>query len=105
MLEAQGLLEAAGVRLDAVAAVGGGARSRFWMQLLAHVLGRPVIRYAGSEKGPAFGAARLARLALTGEAAGEVCAKPPILDVLEPDPALHAAYAERFPAFAASTAP
>ena len=106
LLEAQ---ELAGARRrassHAVAAVGGGARSRFWMQLLAHVLGRAGrSAIAGSEKGPAFGAARLARLALTGEPAGEVCAKPPVLDVLEPDPALHAAYAERFPAFQASIA-
>lgn len=99
LLEAQGLIKAAGVRLGPVAVVGGGARSRFWMQVLAHVLGRQVIRHAGGEKGPAFGAARLARLALTGEAPGAVCVKPQVLDVLEPDPALHAHYTERFQAF------
>jgi len=96
LLEARHLLEAAGVRLDRVAAVGGGARSRFWMQLLAHVLGLPVIRYAGSEKGPAFGAARLARMALTDEPAAEVCIMPAVLDALQPDAALTAAYVERF---------
>jgi len=100
LLDARRRLETAGLRLSAVAAVGGGARSRFWMQLVAHVLGRPVVRYRGSETGPAFGAARLARMALTGAAPGAVCRKPPILDVLEPDPALHAAYAERFERFA-----
>jgi xylulokinase len=99
LVEAQHCLEAAGIRLGAVAAVGGGARSRFWMQIVAHALGRPVIRYAGSATGPAFGAARLARLALTGEPPDDVCAKPPILDVLDPDPALHAVYCERFEVF------
>jgi xylulokinase len=69
------------------------------MQILAHALGREVIRHAGGESGPAFGAARLARLALTGEAPGAVCVKPRPLDVLEPDPTLHALYAERFEAF------
>jgi xylulokinase len=98
-MEAQVCLEAAGIRLESVAAVGGGARSRFWMQLLAHGLGKPVVRYSGSEKGPAFGAARLARLALTRERPEAWCAKPPVLDVLEPDPALHAAYHERFERF------
>lgn len=99
-MDAQRCLESAGVGVEAeLAAVGGGARSRFWIQLIAHALGRPVIRYAGSEKGPAFGAARLARMALTGETAGDVCAKPAILDVAEPDAALHAAYAERFDGF------
>jgi xylulokinase len=38
-------------------------------------------------------------MTLTGEAAAEVCVRPPILDVLAPDPALTAAYAERFAAF------
>jgi xylulokinase len=99
VLDAQEALEAAGQRFGAVATVGGGARSRFWMQLLAHVLGRPLTRYAGSETGPAFGAARLARLALTGELPQAVCSKPPTLDVFEPDPALHAAYRDRFEAF------
>lgn len=99
-LEARRLMEAAGVRLEKVAVVGGGARSRFFMQLVANVMGLPTVRYRGSEKGPAFGAARLARLALTGEAPADICVKPPVLDVLEPDPALTAAYAERFEAFA-----
>jgi xylulokinase len=97
--EAQELLDAAAVSPERVAVVGGGARSRFWVQLLAHILGRPLVRYAGSENGPAFGAARLARIALTGETARDVCRKPSVLDVLEPDLALTDAYAERFEAF------
>ena len=96
LLEARNLLELAGVKLSSVAVVGGGARSRFWMQLLSHVLGLPVLRYRDSGTGPAFGAARLARMALTGEPARDVCTKPPVLDGLQPDPALTAAYAERF---------
>jgi xylulokinase len=98
--EAQECLAATSLRSGPVAAVGGGARSRFWMQLLAHCLDRPVLRYAGSEKGPALGAARLARMALTGEKPAEVCRKPAVLDVLEPDRALAGAYAGRFEAFA-----
>jgi xylulokinase len=56
----------------------------------------PVLRLAGSDKGPAFGAARLARLALTGEAPEAVCVKPKVMETIEPDPGLHAAYGERF---------
>jgi xylulokinase len=96
LLEARQLLEASDATLTSVAAVGGGARSRFLMQLVAHVLGVPVVRHAGRENGPAIGAARLARMALTGESAEQVCVKPPVLDVLEPDRALTAAYGERF---------
>jgi xylulokinase len=99
--EAQDCLAAAGLRAGPVAAVGGGARSRLWMQLLAHCLDRPVVRYVGGAAGPAIGAARLARMALTGEPPAEVCGKPAVLDVLEPDAALAAAYAERFEAFTA----
>ena len=55
-----------------------------------------VHRVAGSDKGPAFGAARLARLALTGEAPADVCSKPEIIETIAPDEGLHAAYGERF---------
>ena len=101
LLEARALMDRAGAEVASIAVVGGGARSRFWMQLLAHVLGLPVVRYRGSETGPAFGAARLARMALTGEAASKVCCKPPVLEVLEPDGGLTAAYLERFSAYRA----
>lgn len=94
-VDAQRCLESAGIKLESVAAVGGGARSRFWMQIFAHALGRPIIRYGGSETGPAFGAARLARMALTGESQRDVCAKPPVDAVLEPDPRMLDEYAQR----------
>jgi len=100
LLEARRLMEQAGVRLGRVSAVGGGARSRFWMQIVAHVLGIPVVRHEGSETGPAFGAARLARLALTGASPSDVCTKLPVRDVLQPDAGLSTAYAERFESFA-----
>jgi xylulokinase len=96
LLQARALLELAGVRLASVAAVGGGARSRVWMQLLAHVLDLPVVRYQGSETGPAFGAARLARIALTSEPPQLACAKPQVLDEHLPDRHLSVAYRERF---------
>lgn len=98
-MDAQAALNAAGLRFEAVGAVGGGARSRFWMRLFSSALGLPVVRYAGSESGPAFGAARLARLAWSGEAPAAVCGKPAVADVSLPDAALRDAYAERFAAF------
>jgi xylulokinase len=85
-------LAQAGTGLRETAIVGGGARSAFWAQIIADVIGIPVVRYTGVETGPAFGAARLARLALTGECADEVCTTPAILDRMLPDPARHAAY-------------
>jgi xylulokinase len=74
-------------------------RSRFWTRILANVLDIPLTRYRGGEKGPAFGAARLARLATTGEASDPVCSMPPVLDVIAPDPRLSDAYRPRVARF------
>lgn len=99
LLEARRLMVSAGLAPAEMAVVGGGARSRFWMQMLANVLGVRLVRYRESGVGPAFGAARLARIALTGETPEAVCVKPPVLDELLPDKALTRAYAERFEHF------
>ncbi|MDJ1159165.1 xylulokinase [Chelatococcus sp. SYSU_G07232] len=92
-------IAATGTPLGEIAAVGGGARSDLWMRILASVVDRPILRHRGGDKGPAFGAARLARLALTGEAPEAVCAAPPILDRMEPEPGLAAAYRPRLARF------
>jgi xylulokinase len=86
---------------SAIPMIGGGARSRFWMKLIASALGRPLLRLAVADNGPAFGAARLARLALTGEPVEAVCTKPPVEEIVEPNAALHVAYAARFEDFRA----
>ena len=95
LAEAQDYLAEAGTDVPAPAAIGGGSRSPFWMRLFATILDRPVTLYAGAAKGPAFGAARLARLAATGEPVGEVCWKPEVADVLQPERRLVDAYRER----------
>lgn len=92
LADALACLIRAGTTIGEAAIVGGGARSGSWTQIIADVIGVPVIRYAGGETGPAFGAARLARLAVTGEAAEAVCTKPPLLDRMVPDPGRHASY-------------
>ena len=90
--EAQDCLAMAGTRVDRVAAIGGGTRSRLWMRILASAIDRPVMLYREGATGPAFGAARLARLAVTGERVGDVCSVPPVIEVIEPQPALVDAY-------------
>ncbi|WP_240759629.1 xylulokinase [Lichenicoccus roseus] len=92
LADALACLARAGTVIEEAAIVGGGARSLFWTRIIADVVGLPIVRYAGSETGPAFGAARLARLAVTGEPTEQVCGKPPVLDRTLPDPARHAAY-------------
>ena len=64
--------------------------------MIAAALDREIVRYRGGEAGPAFGAARLARLAATGEAPEDVCKPPEIADVTPPDPALVAGVRQRF---------
>lgn len=97
--DAQSRLHAAGTRCELPGVIGGGARSRYWIQLISDIMGTPLARYEGAAKGPAFGAARLARLALTQEPVEDVCKKPAIEEVIEPDPARHASYQPRFAKF------
>lgn len=94
-------LAAAGTVLTETALIGGGARSALWAQIIADVLGLPITRYVGGEKGPAFGAARLARAAVTGEDIRRFALPPPTLDVAMPRPTLTDAYRERLAAFRA----
>ncbi len=82
--DGQDALLAAGTTIDEVTVIGGGARSRSWGEILASVLNRSLIYRSGGEVGPAFGAARLARLAVTGESPETVCTAPPVADVVEP---------------------
>ncbi len=98
-VDARDALAASGTAVTQAAVIGGGARSTFWMRILAAALGIPLTRYDGSAKGPAYGAARLARIAFSGEDPALVCTTPPLLDVTEPDRALHAAYAPRIERF------
>jgi len=97
--DAQAVLLEAGVALGEVSVIGGGARSRLWGRILASVLGRPLVYREASELGPALGAARLARLCVTGEAPAAVCTPPPVLWTAEPDAGLAAHYAPRLAAF------
>jgi xylulokinase len=88
-------LKAAGIGASRLAVTGGGARSELWMRILASALGRSLEINAVSELGPALGAARLARMAVTGQSAAAVCRKPAASHVIEPDMALAQAYGER----------
>ena len=94
-LDGQQALQGGGARIEQVTLVGGGSRSAPWAQLLADTLARSLERRAGGEVGAALGAARLARLARTGEAVEAVCTAPPLVDRFEPDPHRSARLAER----------
>ncbi len=88
-----------GTQVASAGIIGGGARSLLWTRLIASVLGIPLRVYAGAARGPAFGAARLARLALGGEDPSSVLAEPPVTQTIDPDAALSDAYQPRIAAF------
>ena len=82
-----------------VSLIGGGSRSRRWAEILASVLQRPLLRHADSELGPAFGAARLAMLAVTGRSPTEICQRPPVSEVIKPRTEHLEAYQRQFARF------
>lgn len=89
----------AGIAVTEADVIGGGSRSRFWLAVLANVLNLPIHRFAEGQTGAAFGAARLGRLAVTGEAIVAVCTPPRRIETFEPEGMLVDAYAERLPAW------
>jgi xylulokinase len=97
--DAKQCLQQAGTPLNHAGMIGGGSRSVFWARIFANVLNVPMLRYQGSDKGPAFGAARLARLAATGEPPEAVCTAPSVLETIEPQPQLVDRYGPRIEAF------
>ena len=88
-------ITASGTAIIEADVIGGGARSRAWVAIIAAALGIPLHRLAEGEYGGAFGAARLARLAATGETPETVCTPPVRAETILPDPGLADAYAER----------
>jgi xylulokinase len=83
--DGQHALNDARANIKEVSVIGGGARSGLWGQILASTLGRPLLYRKGGELGPAFGATRLGRLAVTGESPETVCTAPAIDHVVEPN--------------------
>jgi xylulokinase len=81
--------------VDEISVTGGGARLPYWGELLSAALGRPLAYREGSEVGAALGAARLARLAASGEKVEDVCVQPPIERWVQPDASLAALLAAR----------
>ncbi len=84
--DGQAALTAGATAIREVSVIGGGTQSAFWGGILAAALNRPLVYRAGGETGPAYGAARLARLAHTGENPATVCTAPEVVRVAEPDP-------------------
>lgn len=94
--EGKEALEIGGTHIGEVSITGSDVRSPFWGRILASALGTPLMFHKdGSAFAAALGAARVARMAVTGEAARQVCLKPPVDFVAQPVASLSARYATK----------
>ena len=93
------VLKEAGSEISDVTVVGGAARLPYWGPMLATALNVPLTYREGGEVGGAFGAARLGRLALTGEDPDKVCVAPPVTRIVKPEAGLKEQMAHRRPLF------
>ena len=90
----------AGNEVHEIRATGGFARSALWRQMLADALGMP-IGFAAGHEGSAFGAALLGMEALgLVDGIDRAAQLVDIEDVVEPDAAAAAVYADLRPTFA-----
>jgi len=86
-----------GIEMRDLRAVGGGSKSREWVQICADILGKPMVRTMVGEAG-CLGAAILAGTGtrVFGSLAQGVEAMVRLGERLEPDPARVRLYKERF---------
>ena len=96
------LVRGLGVDAASARASGGGARSELWLRIVASVLGVPLERTC-SREGSAFGAALLGGVAggIFADVHEAVAATLRIENVIDPDPAWSAVYAELHPRYRA----
>lgn len=78
-------LQAAGTTLDKAAAIGGGAKSAYWLKMLASTLNIPLEVTAEGDFGASLGAARLGMVAAESADPIQVCSQPAIDNVVSPD--------------------
>ena len=88
-------LKATGAEIKSLSVIGGGSRSHWWGEVIASIMSLPLTYRMASEVGPAFGAARLARLCETGEDYKNICTQPPVSHIIEPNQDLQLLYSKR----------
>ena len=83
--DCQQALQSAGTTLTRAAAIGGGAKSDYWLQIIANTLDIPLDVAASGDYGASLGAARLGMIACQSADPVQVCTKPGVDHVVEPD--------------------
>lgn len=77
-------LEQAGTHLQRATAIGGGAKSDYWLQILSSALQLPLDVASDGDFGASLGAARLAMIAVNDADPLAVCTAPPTQRTVEP---------------------
>lgn len=93
--DGQQALIAAGTQIDTVSVIGGGSVSKLWGKILASVLNKPLSYRQGAEVGPAYGAARLAKLGTSKLSPSDVCLAGEINHVIDPDQTMSSYYSKQ----------
>ncbi len=91
---------AQGAQINAMRVIGGGARGRFWNQLMANIYGMPIHRLTFLEEATSMGAALAGGVGVgLYPAYSLINQMNPVAEIIDPDPAQMAAYREIFPIF------
>ncbi|MFV0382560.1 xylulokinase [Paracoccus sp. (in: a-proteobacteria)] len=92
-------LKATGARIDRLLAIGGGARSRYWLQVIATALDVTLTLPEAGEFGAALGAARLGMVAAGVGSIEQVMTAPAITAEVTPQAALRDAFDQGYATF------
>jgi xylulokinase len=94
---------AQGTRIDAMRVIGGGARGRFWNQIMASIYGMPILRLSVLEEATSMGAAVAGGIGVGLYRDWDIISQMnPIAETIQPDPAAQAVYDKLYPIFDAA---
>ena len=99
--DCQAALMSTGTKIESALAMGGGAKSEYWLKVIATTLGIPLMVPKSGDFGAALGAARLGMMAATG-AGVEIATMPPIAKTITPDAALKPAFTQAYDRYCAA---
>jgi xylulokinase len=89
------VLRVSGSPIKTLSVIGGGAQSAWWGEVISSALNMPLTYRQAGNIGPAFGAARLARLSLGQDKFEEICTPPPVSHIIEPNSNMNDLYETR----------
>lgn len=89
------VLRESGAPIESLSVIGGGSQSSWWGEIIASAIDMPLTYRTASAVGPAFGAARLARLCLDEDQIEDICTPPAIDHVIVPNAEMRDLYVGR----------